>query len=293
MDPRNFIIAACLGSLFGIGELLSRYRDRPIRLFTRGAAWLYVGVNAAAATAALLLIERFSWDFGQSGEALRTTQVLVAGFGSAVLFRSSLFIFKVGTEDVAVGPSYVLTSMLGAADRSVDRDQAEQRLKAVTGSLKGIDFAKDADALVTACLAAAANVGSDESARLNTAVRELKNTTDIPMIAKPMILGMMIINTVGADVLQQAVTALTDAIATSKETVAALPILKPGASGEQVKRAQGLLEALGFDPGPIDGIYPTDQGSLTRKAILEFQRARTLTADGIVGPQTWSALLGF
>ena len=43
----------------------------PIRLAKRGAAWAYVLVNAGAALVALLLIDRFKWDFGQTGSSLR------------------------------------------------------------------------------------------------------------------------------------------------------------------------------------------------------------------------------
>lgn len=51
---------------------------------------------------------------------------------------------------------------------------------------------------------------------------------------------------------------------------------------------QTALAARGFDPGPIDNIL----GPLTRKAIIAFQAANGLLADGIVGPQTRAALFG-
>jgi uncharacterized protein (TIGR02594 family) len=51
---------------------------------------------------------------------------------------------------------------------------------------------------------------------------------------------------------------------------------------------QRRLRALGFDPGPADGI----RGRLTIRAIKAFQAERGLTADGIVGPITSRALFG-
>lgn len=48
---------------------------------------------------------------------------------------------------------------------------------------------------------------------------------------------------------------------------------------------QRQLAALGFDPGPIDGII----GPRTRAAIRAFQTSRGLLVDGIVGPQTRAA----
>ncbi len=54
-----------------------------------------------------------------------------------------------------------------------------------------------------------------------------------------------------------------------------------------VRGIQARLAALGFDPGPIDGI----DGPKTDAAIRAFQAARGLAVDGIVGPQTRAALL--
>lgn len=207
----NYLFAGLIGALLGAAELIARYRDRPARAVGRGAGWAYVLVNAAASCAALLLIDRFGWDFGQSESAVRTTQVLVGGLGSAVLFRSSLFVLKVGDENVGVGPNLVLSSLLGAADRAVDRDQASERLKAVGEAMKGVDFGKAQDALVTACLAATANVPPEDAAELSQSVKALSGSTASPA-SKSLILGLLLIDTVGPDVLKSAVSALGDEI---------------------------------------------------------------------------------
>ena len=46
---------------------------------------------------------------------------------------------------------------------------------------------------------------------------------------------------------------------------------------------QSLLSRIGYDPGPIDGIF----GQQTRQAVIDFQVDNGLTPDGIVGPATW------
>lgn len=52
------------------------------------------------------------------------------------------------------------------------------------------------------------------------------------------------------------------------------------------REIQTTLAARGFDPGPIDGV----RGPKTIAAIRAFQAANGLTVDGIVGPETSSAL---
>lgn len=60
------------------------------------------------------------------------------------------------------------------------------------------------------------------------------------------------------------------------------PYLKVGNKGEDVLRLQRRLAELGYNPGPLDGIF----GSRTEAAVREFQRRAGLQTDGIVGPAT-------
>ena len=53
-----------------------------------------------------------------------------------------------------------------------------------------------------------------------------------------------------------------------------------------VRRLQERLNALGYNAGSVDGIF----GAGTRNAVIAFQRAKGLVADGIVGQATWKAL---
>lgn len=68
-----------------------------------------------------------------------------------------------------------------------------------------------------------------------------------------------------------------------------LAVLKKGAKGEQVKTLQRLLMALGYDLGKYgaDG----DFGGNTDTAVCAFQNAKKLDADGVVGKDTWTALI--
>lgn len=60
----------------------------------------------------------------------------------------------------------------------------------------------------------------------------------------------------------------------------------PGTHGPEVKKLQQALARLGYSPGRIDGNY----GPGTQAALVRFQRASGLTADGILGPNTLAAL---
>jgi peptidoglycan hydrolase-like protein with peptidoglycan-binding domain len=64
------------------------------------------------------------------------------------------------------------------------------------------------------------------------------------------------------------------------------PLVRQGDSGEKVEILQGLLNARGHDL-ETDGIF----GPLTAAAVRSFQQSRNISVDGIVGPQTWSALI--
>lgn len=76
----------------------------------------------------------------------------------------------------------------------------------------------------------------------------------------------------------------TEAIAAFTRSSAG--VLGLGDRGEAVREVQALLAGLGFDPGPIDGIF----GPLTLDAVVGFQRAGGLQVDGLIGPQTRSHL---
>lgn len=70
-------------------------------------------------------------------------------------------------------------------------------------------------------------------------------------------------------------------------TLKGCPTLKKGASGNITKLLQEKLVKLGYSTNGIDGIF----GSGTYSAVREFQKTRGLSADGIVGQNTWRKLL--
>lgn len=71
-------------------------------------------------------------------------------------------------------------------------------------------------------------------------------------------------------------------------TLKGCPLLKEGARGNITKLVQEKLTNLGYSTNGVDGIF----GSGTKSAVIKYQRAKGLSADGIVGQNTWKKLLG-
>ena len=74
---------------------------------------------------------------------------------------------------------------------------------------------------------------------------------------------------------------IVDGIAGSK-TLSACPTLRVGARGNITKLMQQKVGTT------VDGIF----GSGTKQAVINYQRSKGLSADGIVGQNTWRKLLG-
>ncbi|WP_369170964.1 peptidoglycan-binding protein [Streptomyces sp. R28] len=60
-----------------------------------------------------------------------------------------------------------------------------------------------------------------------------------------------------------------------------------GSSGQAVKAAQTQLNVYGYGLA-VDGAF----GSGTKSAVVAFQENHHLQVDGVIGPETWRALLG-
>ncbi len=78
----------------------------------------------------------------------------------------------------------------------------------------------------------------------------------------------------------------TAALPAASTTAGTQPMVYRGSRGDAVRKLQELLNKKGFDCGAVDGIF----GSKTYAAVVAFQKANGLGADGIVGPLTWGKL---
>ena len=69
------------------------------------------------------------------------------------------------------------------------------------------------------------------------------------------------------------------------EVTSSLP-LRQGSKGDAVKALQQYLTACGYSV-TVDGEF----GLSTEAAVKQLQKACHFTVDGVVGPQTWTALV--
>lgn len=70
------------------------------------------------------------------------------------------------------------------------------------------------------------------------------------------------------------------------EGAESMRVLKTGMRGTDVQEIQSLLNRLGLNPGPIDGVF----GNQTRQAVIAFQNRFGLVPDGIVGLNTYRVM---
>lgn len=203
----RYVAAGGLGLLVAVAELVSRYRDEPLPALLSVPAIVYLVVNILASLAALFLIGTFHWHFGTTGSSTSVVQVLTAGFGSAALFRSSLFNITAGDQTIGIGPSTVLNVILNAADRAVDRERAAIRSARAARIMKTVDFERDADALLLYVAAAMQNLTEAEARIVQNRIDSLRagRAANLPNSLKSYVLGLEVMRFTGYRLLSEAV----------------------------------------------------------------------------------------
>ena len=196
--------AAAVGALVGLAELVARYREAKL-IWRSPAAYVYLALNAAASLVALYFFEK---QF-----ALKSVELaLASGVGAMALFRTSLFVVRVGDADVAIGPGGFLQLLLGAADRGVDRLLGARRSKVVAEIMTGVVFSKAYESLPVSCLNLVQGLPAGEQQSLGQDIRDLVTNSSMPDPSKSYNLGLILIQAVGEDVLRAAVQALGGAL---------------------------------------------------------------------------------
>lgn len=207
------VAAFLVGGVVGFSELISRYRDAPLRAATSIPGGFYCPVNALSALSALLLIRAMDWlpALATTPDKTLLLQTILAATGAMAFFRSSLFTVRINNTDIGVGPAAFLQILMTATDRAVDRTRAQPRAEAVRQIMANIDFSKAREALPALCFNLMQNVSATEIEAFNTQISRLR-TSEMDDSLKANNLGLALMNVVGRHVLAQAVSILRDDI---------------------------------------------------------------------------------
>ncbi len=273
---------AALGGLVGVAELVGRYRAAPLAALRNLPAVLYVSVNALASLVALFVLTRWLPGLSAGSDVPgRVANILIAGLSAMAFLRTSLLTLRANDTDVPVGPSFVLRTICGAADRAVDRHLAVRRSAYIARVMDGLDFDKTRLGLAPHCFALMQNVGSAEQHEIAKNLQSLRDDA-VDDAIKVQTLGLVLMNIVGRDVLEKAVANLRDGLLPDPPD--------PGEQGardedrDAVARAQSvrrLMAGLDFDTASQDlvvyglaiaGTVGTDD-QMTLARLIESLRA--------------------
>jgi hypothetical protein len=259
----DYLITGVFGLLIGSTELMSRYRDAPLESIKTWFASFYIGLNVVASLLALWLVRTFGVTFGMSDDPLRLrwVQVLAAGLGAMMLFRSSLFIFRAGDRDVSVGPSSILEVLLDVLDRQVDRERAKKRARSVEEIMADVAFPQASAELPIIAFALLQNLSREDQESTHNKILKL-TSSNVSNASKSNALGLALIDAVGEEVLRASVQIFKQGFQIEQAPAQAPATLTPGLV-DGVLRAKGLISepAAGGNTGLSEGhetVVPTE-----------------------------------
>ena len=124
------VLTAFFGCLLGASEIISRYRDEPMKAVFNVYGATYLVTNASISLAAFMLLARYHDTLVPSAVPRNDgiLMAIVAGFGAMVILRSKLFLYHSGDgKEIPIGPDLVADRMLKVIDRKIDRQRAAAR----------------------------------------------------------------------------------------------------------------------------------------------------------------------
>ena len=172
----QYVSAVLLGLLVGFTELVSRYRDEPWRVAMLPPGLVFIGLNGLAGCLALFLLQTFPTALHAPSNPV--LMVMMAGFGAMVVIRTKLLtVHQPGGTEVAVGPAFLLDTMLAAINRDVDRRRALQRTARVAARAAELRAYKysDANDFLIASLGAFQNMDAEIAKSLRSQLQQLVN----------------------------------------------------------------------------------------------------------------------
>ena len=210
-------VGVCVGVMVGVAELLSRHRDYPLLAISTLPSLGYLALNGILSLMALLVLGIWRPEWVLVGAPTASSPMppldvlkasLVAGFGAAAFFRSSLFKVRTPDGDLSFGPAIVIDVFLRVIDDGVDRTLGAKRLDDVAAIMQGVNFEKAARSLPTYCFAALKRLSPEAQQQFAFQIKALQDAPNIDPAAKTTSLGLAIMTLVGRAILQKAVKQL-------------------------------------------------------------------------------------
>ncbi len=212
-----YCISFVLGGFVGLAELIVRYKDEPLEAIKTFASVCYIVINALASLGTMYATEVFGWTFGIAAGSdtskIQFVRILVAGFSSMALLRSSLFTVRVGNQDLGIGFSAVIQTLLRATDAAVDRHRGLSRDRIVK-AMESVSFEKAVAVLPTYCLGLMQNLSPLDQEAFARNIESINKLKTDPAV-KSRLLGLAVMNVMGSQVLLCAIDSLGDKIRTT------------------------------------------------------------------------------
>ena len=196
---RLYCYTFILGMATAFAEIISKFRDEPIKTLKMPHALLYHLLNGAVAAFALKIIVVF---FGPERIANGQEQfksVVAAGLGSMLIMRSKLFNIKqVGGEDISFGPEQIVKIYFRFMEAAIDRVRAQDRIEFVKRNLGNINPVKVFEYSETMLLASQALDEKDRQACIQ-GIQDLNTGSLAALSAKTRSfrLGFLLLNNMG------------------------------------------------------------------------------------------------
>jgi hypothetical protein len=208
--PGQWAVIVALGATTGTIELIGRYRDAPFRALRTYGALIYIAVNIIASLTGLYLLQTVGANFISETEPSKRAiyEILIAGFGSLTFLRSSIFKIRFNDTDISVGPALLLDILLAAADRGVDRRRGADRAREVAEAMKDVSFDKAISSLPPFCFSLMQNLTNEEQSAMSAQLDKVQKNVAIDPHAKSLLMGLLLMNFVGVEVLKEAVSQL-------------------------------------------------------------------------------------
>jgi hypothetical protein len=184
------LLSFVLGASAGASEIVSRYRDEPLRAVGKPWGITYLLLNGIVSLGAYGLLIRYPKQLPASIEGDHLMMAFTAGFGAMAVLRSKFFIFRADDgKEYPIGPSIVTETFLRLLDRNIDRQRATERQDVVFERMKDIRGFDDAADYLQAAILSFQNLTDKEKSDISDVIKQCKAQTGWPESLRAIAVG--------------------------------------------------------------------------------------------------------